>query len=117
MESIINAALSELENHNATDVEELVLLIGDLTSLGEDQLQFAYEIMTRDTILKNSKLVVEHEVVRIRCGCGYDGDAETLENDYHEHTVPILACPKCGGPVEITAGQACMIRSMKIIEE
>ena len=117
MTSVIEAALSELEKHDVTDVEELVLLVGDLTSLGEDQLQFAYEIMTRNTVLDGSKLVVEHEEVRIRCKCGYDGKAETLENDYHEHTVPILACPLCSGPVEITAGQSCMIRSLKITEE
>jgi Zn finger protein HypA/HybF (possibly regulating hydrogenase expression) len=118
MSDIIKAAVAELEKHDVIRVEELVILIGDLTSLGEDQLQFAYEVMTKNTILENSVLVVEHEEVMIRCTkCNYGGKAETLKNDCHEHTVPILACPKCSASVTITKGQACAIRSIKIQEE
>jgi len=116
MSSVIRAALEELEKHDVSAVEEMVLVIGDLTSLGEDQLTFAYEVMTRDTPLEGSKLVIEHENVCLLCSsCGYDGPAETLENDYHEHTIPILSCPKCGGSVKVTAGEACRISSLKII--
>ena len=118
MSDIIKAAVAELEKHDVIKVEELVILIGDLTSLGDDQLQFAYEIMTKNTILEDSVLTIEHEEVMIRCTkCNYGGKAETLENDYHEHTVPILACPKCGSSVTITKGQACAIRSIKIQED
>ena len=118
MSSVIQAALEELEKHNVSAVEEMVLVVGDLTSLGEDQLTFVYEVMTRDTPLEGSKLVIEHEKVCLLCSsCGYDGPAETLENDYHEHTIPILSCPECGGNVKVTAGEACRISSLKIISE
>ena len=118
MSDIIKAALAELEKYNVLEVEELQLVIGDLTSLGEDQLRFAYEIMTKNTILENSQLIVEAEPVRLKCGgCGYNGPANTLESDYHEHTVPILSCPKCGGGVEITAGESCKISTIKFREE
>jgi hydrogenase nickel incorporation protein HypA/HybF len=115
---VIRAALAELEKHEVSAVEELVLIIGDLTSLGEDQMAFAYEVMTRDTPLEGSRLVIEHEKVNLLCSsCGYDGPAETLENDYNEHTIPILSCPKCGGGVKVTAGEACRISSLKVISE
>ena len=117
MSDIIKAALAELTKYDVLKVEELQLVIGDLTSLGEDQLRFAYEIMTKNTILENSELMVEAEHVRLKCaGCGYEGPADTLESDYHEHTVPILSCPECGGGVEITAGEACRISTIKFTE-
>ena len=117
MSDIIKAALAELEKYDVLEVEELQLVIGDLTSLGEDQLRFAYEIMTRNTALENSELSIEQEHVRLKCaGCGYNGPADTLESDYHEHTVPILSCPECGGNVQITAGEACRISSIRFKE-
>jgi hydrogenase nickel incorporation protein HypA/HybF len=116
MSDIIRAALAELGKHDVTAVEEMVLVVGDLTSLGEDQLTFAYEVMTKDTLLEGSRLVVEHEGVVLSCpSCGYDGPAATLESDYREHTVPILSCPECGGSVKVTAGEACRISSLKVI--
>jgi len=116
MSSVIRAALEELERHDVSSVEEMVLVVGDLTSLGEDQLRFAYEVMTRDTQLEGSVLVIEHENVRLLCSsCGYDGPAKTFESDYHEHTIPILSCPECGGNVKVTAGETCRIKSLKII--
>ena len=118
MSDIIKAALAELEKYDVLEVEELQLVIGDLTSLGEDQLRFAYEIMIKNTLLENSQLMMEAEHVRLKCaGCGYEGPADTLESDYHEHTVPILSCPECGGSVEITAGESCKIVSIKFTEE
>jgi len=115
MSDIIKAALEELERHNVAGVEELVIVIGDLTNLGEDQLSFAYEIMTKDTILENSRLAVERESIRLRCKvCDFDGPAEILKNEGYDHTIPVLSCPKCNGPVNVTEGMACCIRSIKV---
>ena len=118
MSSVIQAALAELEKHDVSAVKEMVLVVGDLTSLGEEQLTFAYDIMIKNTSLEGSRLVIEREEVVLLCSsCGYDGPAETLESDYHEHTVPILSCPKCKGSVKVTAGDACRISSLKIVGE
>lgn len=115
---MIEAALAELKGYNAARVEELTLVIGDMTSLGEEQLSFAYEVMTKGTELEGSVLRFEREPVRLRCGnCGYEGPAETLRNDFYGHVVPVISCPECKGGAEITSGTACTIRSMTIREE
>ena len=114
---IVSAILKELEKYNVEKVEEVVLVVGDMTSLGEEQLEFAYEIVTKETKLEGSKLVIEHEKIRVRCNeCGYEGEVRMLESDYGEHTIPILSCPKCNGKVKVTAGQTCMVRNLKIVE-
>jgi hydrogenase nickel incorporation protein HypA/HybF len=114
---LIRAALNELSKYNVDGVEELVIVIGDLTNLGEDQLTFAYDVMTKDTILAGSRLVIDRESIRLKCkACDFDGPAEILRNDGYDHSIPVLSCPKCNGPVNVTEGMACCIRSVKIRE-
>lgn len=114
---LVSAILRELEKYNVEKVEEVVLTIGDLTNLGEEQMEFAYEIVTKDTKLEGSKLVVEHEKIRVLCNeCGYEGEVKMLESDYGEHTIPILSCPKCNGKVKVTAGQSCTVKNLRIVE-
>ena len=114
---IVSAILKELEKYSVEKVEEVVLVIGDMTSLGEEQLEFAYEIVTKETKLEGSKLVIEHEKIRVKCSeCDYEGEVRMLESDYGEHTIPILSCPKCNGKVKVTAGQTCKVRNLKIVE-
>jgi len=117
MSDIIKAVLDELKGHDVHEVEEVVIVIGDLTNLGEDQMSFAFEVMTKDTILSEAKLTVDHEPVRLLCNeCGYDGDAEILRNEGYDHSIPVLSCPKCKGPVKVTEGMSCRIRSIRIKE-
>ena len=94
---IVSAILKELEKYNVEKVEE--------------------EIVTTGTELEGSKLVIEHEKIRVLCSeCGYEGEVRMLESDYGEHTIPILSCPKCNGKVKVTAGQTCKVRNLKIVE-
>ena len=115
--NMVDAILRELDGYKVEKVEEVNIVIGDLTSLGAEQLEFAYEIVTRDTVLEGSKLVIEMESVAVKCKeCDYEGPAENLESDFLDHSIPVIACPKCGGGVEITAGQACRVRDLSIVE-
>ena len=115
--NMVDAILRELDNYKVQRVEEVNIVIGDLTSLGPEQLEFAYEIVTKDTILEGSKLIIEREEVSVKCNeCGYEGPAENFESDFFDHSIPVIACPKCGGGVDIVAGQACRVRDLNIVE-
>ena len=117
MSGIIKAALEELSKHDVREAEEIVVVIGDLTNLGEEQLSFAFEVMSKETILSGADLVIEREAVRIRCReCDFDGPAGILRSEGYDHCVPVLSCPKCSGPVNVTEGMACSIRSIRIKE-
>ncbi len=115
---MVNAVIEELEKHDVASVTSVEIVIGDLTQLGEEQLMFAYEIVTRGTILEGSVLSIEHEPIEVSCdGCGYDGPVTMLDaGDFSSHAIPVLSCPECGGHVKVTSGQSCCVRSLEIEE-
>lgn len=114
---LVSAILKELEKYNAESVEEVTLTIGDLTSLGAEQMEFAFEIITKGTKLEGAKLTVENEGIEVHCeSCGYDGPVENLESDFTDHAIPILSCPECKGHVKVTAGQTCSVKNLRIVE-
>lgn len=115
--NFVIAILDELEKYDVERVEEVTLVIGDLTSLGEEQMMFAYEVVTKGTKLEGSKLIVEHEKIEVSCEhCGYKGGVNVIENDFDQHSIPILSCPKCNGNIKVIKGQSCTVRSFKIVE-
>ena len=118
MAELIEAIKKELERYDVVSVEKVTLTVGKLTNLGTEQLEFAYEVMSRDSILNGSELVIEEENIEVRCeGCGYEGQVKNLDlgEDAH-YQIPILSCPKCGGAVTITAGRSCCVKSIDIEE-
>ena len=116
MASIVEAVLQELATHDIEKVEEVDLVIGELTFLGADQLEFAFEIITRGTMLEGSKLNISQEKIEVRCpSCEYLGPVAYMNEGDH-FSVPNLACPKCGGAVEVIKGKSCGVRSVKVVE-
>ncbi len=118
MSSILEAVREELKKHKVLKVEEVLLTVGEMTFLGEDQLTFAFEVLTKGTDMDGAVLVIEKEEVEVACAqCQYKGRAAYHEDElYHSH-VPTLNCPQCGARVAITKGKSCMVRSMKVVED
>jgi hydrogenase nickel incorporation protein HypA/HybF len=117
MAGIVESVLKELEKHQVLRVEEVHLTLGEMTFLGEEQLQFAYEIITRGTALEGSTLIIQPEETELQClSCGYQGKADKVGEEFHM-TMPSLVCPKCGGKVKVLKGQSCRVTSMKVVQE
>ncbi len=114
--NIVDAVLEELDTHNITKVNSVTLVIGELTMLGTEQMEFAFEILTENNILKGSKLIIEPEAVLLSCGsCGYEGPADRLKDgEFAEQEIPVLCCPRCGGTVKILEGESCRVKCMDV---
>ena len=68
---IVESVLEEAKRHSAKKVAEVHLTIGKLTFLGVDQVHFSYEILVKDTIMKDSKLIITEQDGIIECpSCG-----------------------------------------------
>ncbi len=113
---IVQSVLAEAENRKAKKVTEVHLVIGELTFLGIEQVRFAYEVLTKGTILENSKLVIETQNGEVKCdNCGYKGGFKYEDDPLYHQPVPTLKCPRCGSPVKIIAGKECIVKSIKMM--
>ena len=95
----------------------VTIVVGDLTQLGIEQMEFAYEVLSQGTVLEGSKLLVEPEHIVLGCDkCGYEGPAKMIDfgEDDYGHDIPVLSCPKCGGLVKVLEGEACRVKNMDI---
>jgi hydrogenase nickel incorporation protein HypA/HybF len=115
---IVQNVLEEAKKHNAKKVDEVHLIIGKMTFLGVDQIRFSYDVLIKDTILKDSKLIIEEQDGVIECSsCGFKG-AVPIEDDPAYHLpVPTLKCPKCGETAKIVEGKECTIKSIRILKQ
>ncbi len=113
---IVQSVLAEAEKHEAKKVTEVHLTIGKLTFLGLEQLRFAYEALTKGTIMEGSKLVIEEQEGVVKCSdCGYEGGFKYEDDPLYHVPLPTLKCPQCGNVVSIAAGKECTIKSIKMM--
>ena len=113
---IVQNVLAEAEKRKAKKVTAVYLVVGKLTFLGLEQVQFAYEVLTKDTIMEGSKLIIDEQEGVVKCGqCGYEGGFKYEDDALYHVLVPTLKCPQCGNVVNIVAGKECTIKSIKMM--
>lgn len=113
---IVQSVLEEAGKHGAIKVKEVSLVIGKLTFLRIEQVRFAYEILTKGTIMEDSNLLIKESEGVVKCNsCGYEGDFKYEDNPLYHLPMPTLRCPKCGDVVEIVGGKESIIESIKLV--
>ena len=112
---IVEFVLNEAGKHGAKKDLEVKLVIGKLTVLGIEQVKFYYELLTKETIMENSKLTIEEEEPIVECeNCGYKGSTKFEDENLYHFLIPTLSCPVCGKPVKIVKGKEILIKSIKV---
>lgn len=113
---IVETVLNEANQRKAKKVIKVNLAIGSLTFLNPEQVQFWYEVLTKETIMEGSTLEIEGKKGTVHCPkCGYKGDFKYVDNSSFHSSIPVLQCPQCDGKVEIISGKDCLIRSVKML--
>ena len=105
-EEILRVALEHAERAQATRITDIHLVIGALSTIVDDSVQFYFDFLSPDTIAAGAKLHFTRIPARLRCRqCGHE--FEPQERDYH--------CPQCktlGG--EVVAGKEFYLDSMQV---
>ena len=113
MQKVIAAILAELTKPGVEpqgEVLEVALKLGALAVHSEAATRLAYEILTKGTILENSRLRLTILPVTLACPrCGHQGPLPEDEVNPHEIT-PLAECPQCGAvsPVQGERGVAAI---------
>jgi hydrogenase nickel incorporation protein HypA/HybF len=116
MTQIVDVVLKEAEKRGAERVTCVEIEIGELSFLGEEQLAFAFEILSENNILKGAELKMTRKDAEIECKkCGFIGKTDRTNDEFHtSFTVPVIKCPKCNGEVRIISGRDCIVKNIKL---
>ena len=118
MNQLVSALLDELDGRDIDRVKEVRIEVGELTFLGTDQLEFAYETLSKDTILEGSELDIEEIDSEIRCGeCGYEGGVNYSDRTSVHYNVPVISCPECDSKPDVVQGKETQIVGVTAVEE
>jgi hydrogenase nickel incorporation protein HypA/HybF len=109
-EGILAAALEAAHAAGAERVVAIHLVVGDLTSIVDDSIQFYFDILGRGTAAAGAVLQFRRVSPRCRCGeCGSTFDVS-----------PPLprSCEECGSlALVVTGGQEFYVESIEVADE
>lgn len=104
--SVLSIALRHAEKENATKITDLYLVIGDLSSIVDESIQFYWDIISKNTIAHGATLHFERiptRMVCFECGQTYYPEPETL------------ACPHCKSTlVQVAGGDEFRLESISV---
>jgi hydrogenase nickel incorporation protein HypA/HybF len=105
-ESILEIATRHAAKASASRITDLYLVIGRLSSIIDDSIQFYWDILSKDTIAEGAKLHFRRIPIKMLClDC-----QESYTPDSWD-----LACPACGSArVKIVAGEEFYVEAIGV---
>ncbi len=104
--SIIEAATEAANTHKVRRVTQVNVSVGAFTFLVPEQLEFNFDIVSKNTILEGAKLNITQTKGRLKCrNCGHEGDAEVAPDLPPQVALfAPLKCTRCGSSATIIVG-------------
>jgi hydrogenase nickel incorporation protein HypA/HybF len=105
-ESVLEIACKHAEKAKAKKVTDIYLVIGRLSSIVDDSVQFYWNVISQDTICEDANLHFKREPARLVClNCQTE---YTLEDE-------LTPCPNCGSArVRVLSGDEFNLESIEI---
>ncbi|ADJ26696.1 hydrogenase nickel insertion protein HypA [Dehalogenimonas lykanthroporepellens BL-DC-9] len=108
-QSLLDIVIKEAEKAGAKKVNAVNLVIGELSGLVDDSVQFYFDFLTKDTIADGSRLVFRRVPARMKCrACEAEFSPEPDE----------WVCPQCDQwQAEVVAGKEFYIDSIEVDDD
>jgi hydrogenase nickel incorporation protein HypA/HybF len=108
-QSLLGIAVDHARKAGARRVTELRIVIGQLSSIVDDSVQFYWDLIAKGTPCEGARLVFDRVPARFRClDCGTE---YVLSGD-------LAACPGCGeGRIDIVAGTEFRLDSIVVEDQ
>ncbi len=105
-ESLLKTACEYAEKNQAKKVTTLNLVIGDLSGIVDDSVQFYWDMVSENTICEKALLKFEKKKAIMQC--------QDCDNEF-EMNVELMPCPKCESMnLKIISGQEFLLDSIEI---
>jgi len=107
-EGIVKAAVEEVEKMTPRPkaLRRARVVVGRLHAIVPDNMEMAYEVLTRDTPIAGSKLELEFVPIAAKCKvCGWEGSIEP----------PVFLCGSClSGDIEVVTGRELYLANLEV---
>ncbi len=105
-ESILSISEKYARENDASKVTVINLVIGKLSSIVDESVQFYWDIISKDSLCFESKLNIDRRPAILHCNnCG---------NDF-EIVASLQPCPGCGSPnIKVVSGEEFYVDSIEI---
>ncbi len=106
MQSVLENAVQSARDANAVRVTEIRLIIGEMSEVVPDSMEFAFEALSPGTCCEGAELKITTVSPRSRCTqCGHE----------FEHKRFTRSCPSCESLVtELLAGKELYIDAIEV---
>jgi hydrogenase nickel incorporation protein HypA/HybF len=109
-EGILTVALDAAQKNGAKPILAIDLVIGDLSSIVDDSVQFYFDILSRNTLAEKATLCIRREPATATCWqCGHCFQARTPLDP---------TCPQCGSAhLQLNGGREFYVESIEVADE
>lgn len=105
-QSLLKIALDQAEKVNAKQITTLNIVMGELSSMVDDSIQFYWEIIAKGTIAEKAVLNFRRVPAELQC--------MTCFEKYRPASME-LVCPRCGGVgAKIIAGEEFFLETIDV---
>jgi hydrogenase nickel incorporation protein HypA/HybF len=105
-QSILDIAVRHALQAGASRITHINLVIGEMSGVVDDSVQFYFDFLSQDTIAQGAKLVFDRRPAVYRCGeCGTTFHPQGLD----------WACPACEAlAFEVVSGREFQVDSIEV---
>ena len=105
-QSILSIALEKANTVQASKVSKINLVIGELSGIVDECVQFYFDFLSKDTIAADATLFFRQSPTQLRCH-----NCATIFSPHNSD----WACPSCQEPkIEIISGRELYIDSLEV---
>jgi hydrogenase nickel incorporation protein HypA/HybF len=105
-QSILKIALKHANEANAKRIENIHIVMGELSTNVDDSVQFYWDIIAKDTLAEGAKLRFRRVPAELQCMACFE--------KYHPNDGELL-CPKCGSVgAKIITGEEFYVEAIDI---
>jgi len=105
-ESLLKTACEYAEKNQAKRVTSLNLVIGELSGVMDESVQFYWDMVSENTVCEKALLIFEKKKAVMQCG--------DCSNEF-EMSGDLIPCPKCGSMnLKILSGREFLLDSIEI---
>jgi len=104
--ALVEQAEQAAKKENAGKIISVTVVIGRVSGVEPEALEFAFNIAAEGTMLEKSRLIIDKIPLKVKCNeCGEETCPE----------LPLISCVKCGASnTDIVQGREFLFKSMEI---